>query len=155
MERLEDPQARLSVAGFVEERLLEDRRTLGAYVSDVFRISDSEIVEVLAARALGYLVRPDTSQAIARQLYGLLFSFVEENAHATIGTALRIDTARKRALDESLRARAPRIVEDLVPGISRLVSRSRRLGLLSALVGVGMGFVTGLVFMLLRLLGFN
>ena len=155
MERLEDPQARLSVAGFVEERLFEDRRTLGAYLSDVFRISDSEIVEVLAARALDYLVRPDTAQAIARHLCGLLFSFVEENAHATIGTALRIDPARKHALDESLRARAPRIVEDVVPAISKIVSRSLRPGLLSSVIGAGMGFAIGLVLTLLRFLGYR
>ncbi len=55
LERLGDPLTRESMAGFAAERLREDHRTLGAFVSDVFRIRDSEIAEILSARVLDYL----------------------------------------------------------------------------------------------------
>jgi hypothetical protein len=96
---------------------------------------------------LSYLVRPGTAAAIARRLCGLLFAFLKENAESTVGAALRFDAERKRALDESVRARAPRIVED--------VSKSLRLGKLLALFGTGMGLVIGLLLSLLRLLGWQ
>lgn len=147
MERMEDPRARQSIAGLAGARLLEDRRTVGAFVSDVFGMTDMQIADVLSTKVLSYLVRPGTAAAIARRLCGLLFAFLKENAESTVGAALRFDAERKRALDESVRARAPRIVED--------VSKSLRLGKLLALFGTGMGLVIGLLLSLLRLLGWQ
>ncbi len=155
MERLEDPRVRQPLVRLAEARLLEDRRTLGAFVSDVFGIREADIIESLSARALEFLVRPATAQALGRQLCGLLFSFVEENAQEPLGAALRIDAERKRTLDESLRARAPRVVEDLVPVLSKAMFRSLRPSRLSALTGAGLGFLIGLVLTLLRLLGYQ
>ncbi|MGO9310251.1 MAG: hypothetical protein ACLQDL_14675 [Spirochaetia bacterium] len=152
---LADPQTRQSMAGFAAERLDEDPRTLGAFVYDTLRIRDSEIVEILSARALDLLIRPETARSISRQLCGLLFDFVEDHAQATIGEVLRIDVEKKRALDESLRARLPRLLEGVIPGIAASVPRSIRAGALSAVVGACVGFVTGVALQLLRLLGLS
>jgi hypothetical protein len=153
--RLEDPPVRQSIAGLAGESLLTDRRTLGTFAREVFGIRDTEIVEMLSSRALDFLVQPDTADAIATHLCGVLFSFMEENAQTTIGTALQIDPERKRALDGSLRARVPRIVDELLPLISKTLAGSLLLARLSALFGAGMGFLIGALLGLLRLLGYQ
>jgi hypothetical protein len=155
MERVEDPGARHSIARQAGQGFLEDRRTLGTFAREVFGIRDTEIVELLSARVLASLVRPQTAQAIAKRLCGVLFSFMEENSQTSIGTALRMDPDRKRILDESLRARVPGIVDGLVPLISRARVGGLRLAGPSALVGAGMGFLIGVLVGFLKLLGYQ
>src|SRR5208337_2839342 len=65
LERLVDPQTRQSIVELVSGRLNEDPRTLGAFLNDSFRLRDSEIVEILCAGVLDFLVRPETAQSIA------------------------------------------------------------------------------------------
>jgi hypothetical protein len=149
--RLGEPQSQQFIAGLTRERLLRDHRTLGAFLSDTFSIGDSEIVEILCARILSYLVRPDTAQLIAGRLRDFLFDLVEDHAQTTIGEALRIDTAKKRALDQYLRARGPRVLEALIPKISKKVFARIRSNRLFAVAGACMGFVIGVVLSLLRL----
>jgi hypothetical protein len=155
LERLGEPQTRQIVAELAEERLLKDHRTLGAFVSDTFKVREPEVVEILSARALEFLVRPETAQAAARKICGLLFDFMEDNAQATIGEALRIDAAKKRALDDAVRARIPRVVEEVIPELSKTVTGSLHVHRLSAAAGAGMGFVIGCVLVLLRALGWR
>jgi hypothetical protein len=155
MERLEDPGTRHSIARQAEQSFLEDRRTLGMFAREVFGIRDTEIVELLSSRVLASLVQPHTAQTIAKRLCGVLFSFVEENSQVSIGTVLKIDPDRKRILDQALRARVPRIVEELVPLISRARVGGLRLAGLSALVGAGMGLLIGVLVGLLKLLGYQ
>jgi hypothetical protein len=154
LERLEDPSVRQSIAALLEKDLFQDRRTVGAFISDVFRIPDTEIAEVLSARALGFLMRPETAQEIAGAACGMLFSLAEENAQARVGDMLRIDEQKKRAFDQALRARAPRVVESLLPVITKEISAHIRLGRLSAAVGTGLGLAVGAALTLLRFLGF-
>jgi hypothetical protein len=151
---LEDPSVRQSIAALLEKDLFQDRRTVGAFISDVFRIPDTEIAEVLSARALGFLMRPETAQEIAGAACGMLFSLAEENAQARVGDMLRIDEQKKRAFDQALRARAPRVVESLLPVITKEISAHIRLGRLSAAVGTGLGLAVGAALTLLRFLGF-
>jgi len=150
---LENPAVRQSIAAFSEQRLLEDRRTVGAFFGDVFKTPDTELTDVLSARALEFLVRPESGQAIAGTVCGLLYSLVEENAQATVGETLLFDAEKKRSLDQALKARVPRFVEGLLPTISRELSLHARTGLVSAVIGAGMGFSIGIVLAVLRLLG--
>ncbi|MGA2639744.1 MAG: hypothetical protein ABSG21_02430 [Spirochaetia bacterium] len=151
LERMEDEQTRNDIAGLTEERLRLDHRTLGAFIGDIFGIRDSDIIDALSASTLKFLTRPGTAHSIARQICGLLFDFVEENAKATIGEALQINEARKRSVDEHLRARA----QDFFPEISETITGSILQGRLFMVTGAAMGLVIGLVLMFLRLLGYH
>jgi len=77
---------------------------------------------------LAFLLRPETMLSIARHVCGLLFSFVEENGAATMGELLRIDMDKKRSLDKALVARAPHLVEILLPPAVEAIRRSARPG---------------------------
>ena len=155
LQRMEDPGARLGVAALVGKGLEEDRRTLGALAAEVLGISDAEVCELVSARVLAFLVRSETAQSIAHVVCGLVFSLVEENAPATVGELLRIDGDRRRTLADALAARAPRIVEVLLPPAVKAVRRSVRPARFAAVVGAGMGFAVGLVLDFLRLLGYS
>jgi hypothetical protein len=153
LERLEDPRARRSLAGRAEAWFTGDRRTVGAFISEVFGTRDTEIAEMVAAQVLEFLVRPETARELARHLCGLLFSFIEAHAQETVAAALRVDERRKRALDEALVARAPSAVEALLPAMS--MSAAGGVRRVSAAVGAGMGLAIGVLFTLLRLLGYH
>ena len=155
LERMEDPDARRAVAELAGRSLLEDRRTVGAFAREVFGISDSEMAETASAWVLSLLVRPETSDAIARRVCGLLFSFVEENAQASAAEILKIDQERKRSLDQALRARLPRLVGTLLPPAAAAFRRSARPARFAAAFGAGMGFTIGLVLDFLRFLGYS
>jgi hypothetical protein len=68
MARLEDPRARHEVAERAAAGLAEDRRSLGAFAADLLGVRDSEITDILSARVLNFLVRPETAATIVRLL---------------------------------------------------------------------------------------
>ena len=154
LERLEDPAVRRTIASLAEKSLHEDRRTLGAFAGEVFGISETEATELVSGRVLAFLLRPETMLSIARHVCGLLFSFVEENGAATMGELLRIDMDKKRSLDKALVARAPHLVEILLPPAVEAIRRSARPARFAAAIGAGMGFAIGFVLDFLRFLGY-
>ena len=155
LERVEDPAMRGTIAGLAGKGLLEDRRTVGAFAGEVFGISDSDIAELVSARVLAFLVRPETSKAVARQICGLLFSFAEEHAGASAGEMLGMDEQKKRSLDQALRARVPRLVEVLLPPAVEAIRRTMRPARSGAAIGAGMGLAIGLILDFLRFLGYS
>jgi hypothetical protein len=154
LERMDDPVARRSIAAHLEQSLLTDRRTLGAFARDVFGIQDTQIVELLSARVLAFLVRPETARAAAKKLCGVLVSFLDEHARSSIAAVLRMGPDQKRKLDEALRARIPRMVDDLLPLIAGQGNGARLAGL-AALFGAGLGLFIGSLIDLLRLIGYR
>jgi hypothetical protein len=151
--RLDDPSARRSIAEQAEQRLRDDRRTLGAFVTQAFGLRDSDLVELLSAKALSFLVSPDTAREISRTLCGILFSFLRENADMTIRSIFRVHEDKKRRLDEWLRARASRLAGGTTPLMWSSISRGLRLHRLFVLFGAAVGVLVGLVLAVLSLAG--
>jgi len=152
--RLDDSPARETISRLAGSRLLEDRRTVGAFFRDVFGVLDSQIVEATSSLVLGFLTRPESATEIARRLCSLLFSYSKEHSQTTVASALGIDVERKRRLDASLRAGVPRVAKQLVPlivpAVGEALTSSRRFGSVVGLFGAAIGFVVGLLVMFLR-----
>ena len=156
LSRLDDPSIRESVAQLAADRLLQDRRTLGAFFRDVFGVLDSQIVDAVSSWVLSFLTRPESAQEIAHRLCGLFISYRGENASVTVASALGIDAERKLRLDASLRAGVPRVAEKIatliMPAVGQALAGNRRFGTIVGVFGAGIGLVVGLILLCVRLI---
>jgi hypothetical protein len=173
---LEDGPTRAGLADTLVKGLFARNQTLGAFLRESFGLQEAETVDFLSERALRFLTSPSTAQKAAHALSELLLRHLADHADTTVGTFLRVDAGRKTRLDEFLAARLLGLVDDKLPDLLRDIDVEslivRKIDALDvgeverrltrqpgsplkrvALLGAGLGFVVGLVSVVLRLAG--
>lgn len=172
---LEDGETRASLAAALESWLMGGSQTVGGFLR-ALGVQDADLAESLAAKALSWLMKPETAQSISRQAAHVLTKLLEENATATVGDVLMLDASRKKAVDGFLSSLVVKLaaeyamdiierldvgekVAELVQGIDLgkvLATRSVHGAPVKwiALFGGAVGLLAGLSQLLLRLAAF-
>ncbi len=111
------------------EEMLRTRRerTVGELASSLFGVSQVELSDFLAERALRYAGREDTAVRLSGYLLSTLAGFLEDGADNTVGQLFRLEESQKSELDaflgrkfvELLQGRLTELVDSL--GVRSLV----------------------------------
>ncbi len=169
----EDSEARGSVASAVEAWLAGSGQSVGGFLRSI-GVRDVELADSLAEKALSWLTREETAQALSRSIADLVSKLLDENpgaCHWRGSSSSKPD--RKKALDERLTAGIVKLADDHAGDIvarlnleARIADLVQGVDLGKALESTGMrrapvkwislfgalvGFVAGLSQLLLRL----
>ena len=152
LSRLEDPSERARLAARVSARLLEDHRTLGAFVRDTLGIREHDVVERTSDLVLRFLTSPDAARGAAARLLQLILGRMTEQPDITLGAALGLGDPARREVEETLRSVGAGLVQRTMPWMREGPS-SRGLDLLLGAFGAAVGLVAGAGADLLRAWG--
>lgn len=157
---LADADQREQIAAAAAGSLEKDRRTVGAFARDVFKVREEDVAETVSTRLLAFLTRPETARELARRLLGLVRrpgvlpgAPPAQPGAATVREALHIDEIRGARVERSLRSALPSLVTRLVPPVARSVARSPAAGRLLGLLGAAAGLGAGLVVIAMKAIG--
>jgi hypothetical protein len=153
LEGLQEPAARESVYGSLETFLTEGGQTVGGLLRKKAGLGDSEISDSLANIALGWLARPETAVSLSAWAAEKASGFLHENEAQELGRVLGIDEVRKERIDSFLREASTRIAAK--SGHYVISPARERLTRWAGLLGLGLGFVIGLLEDALRLVGIS
>jgi hypothetical protein len=116
---LGDPGRRRRLAELLAARIRKADVTIGGLASRTFGLRESDAVELVSDRVLGWLSREGTAGRLSRGIAGMAHRFVEENAEVPVGRLLGVDAPLKDRLDSFLTARLVGLVDEKLPGILR------------------------------------
>ena len=151
--RLEDASERARLAAQVSQRLVGDRRTLGAFARDTLGIREPEVVERISDLLLRFLTSPETAQGAAERLVQLIHRRVKTQPDISLAAALGLGDSAGRELEKTLRSAGAALVQRGMPWIQEGSGSSRGLDLLLGAFGAAVGLVAGAGADLLRAWG--
>jgi uncharacterized membrane protein YheB (UPF0754 family) len=91
-------------------------RTLGEILSRGFRIPEQEAIEYISNKVLAFLLRRETSQAIAAEVVSFSRKFMEEHEQNNIAELLHIEPTLQKRASAYLSAQLIRIIDARLPG---------------------------------------
>jgi hypothetical protein len=173
LKSLEDPGAAERLYRLVESRLLAGEPTVGRFARQTFGVQDTDVAELISARLLTWLSRPETIPYLAGQFRAMTARFIADSGSKPLEDLLGIDARRKEKLDAFLSSRLldllGRRAEAMLGALdipALVTSRLDAMGpqeiekpLRAAAVpwvlriGAGIGFLVGLLQLLLRAIG--
>jgi uncharacterized membrane protein YheB (UPF0754 family) len=116
---LADPDRRRRIAELLAARIRRGDATIGGLASRALGLRESDAVEFVSARVLGWLSREGTADQLSRGIAGMAHRFVEENAEVPLGRLLGVDVRLKDRLDSFLTGRLVDLVDEKLPEILR------------------------------------
>ncbi len=98
-------------------RLLEGQRgrTIQSVLSDVFGITENEVVEFVSSKLLTYLSDPQTPDTLSTQIVALASGYLEDRGSISVGELLRLDSGKKEKLDLYLATHFSRLLKERLP----------------------------------------
>ena len=116
---LGDPGRRRRLAALLAARIRRGDATIGGLAFRTFGLRESDAVDLVSDRVLGWLSREGTAGRLSRGIAGMAHRVVEENAEVPVGRLLGVDAPLKDRLDSFLTGRLVNLVDEKLPGILR------------------------------------
>jgi uncharacterized membrane protein YheB (UPF0754 family) len=91
-------------------------RTLGEILTRYFRIPEQEAIDYVSNKVLAFLLRKETSQAIAAEVVSFSRKFMEEHQQNNIAELLHIEPALQKRSSAYLSTQLIRIIDARLPG---------------------------------------
>jgi uncharacterized membrane protein YheB (UPF0754 family) len=91
-------------------------RTLGEILTRYFRIPEQEAIDYVSNKVLAFLLRKETSQAIAAEVVSFSRKFMEEHRENNIAELLHIEPALQKRAGAYLSTQLIRIIDARLPG---------------------------------------